>query len=374
MKSSPVHGGNIYEIASSQGRSIHRVLDFSASINPLGLSPVVRRAIRQAIPFAVHYPEIESLSLRRQLARIHKISEGCLAIGNGSAELISLIPRALHVRHGLVIGPTFVEFERALTQAQARCTYVLAQSDSDYTPPIDEACTLLDQQTGIRRSKKQSIDSPIDIVFLCHPNSPTGQVISRAQFHQLYESVQRAGACLIVDEAFIDYCVSRSVLRKVGTMAGLFVLRSFTKFFAIPGLRIGYLAGPEKEVSTIRSLLPPWSVNIVASAAAEAAVQDKAYQRQSVTFMNIERKRFRAGLQVLPYVQRVIPSSANFLLVQLSKDYSVARMVQELCEEGLVIRDCQNFPGIDVPTIRLAVRLPKENDRLLKALKRQPRQ
>ena len=374
MKSSPIHGGNVHAIARSQGRSVHRVLDFSASINRLGLSSVVRRAIQKAIPLAVHYPEIEALQLRRQLARIHKIPEDCLAIGNGSAELISLIPRALGVRHGLVIGPTFMEFERALMQAQALCTYVMAKPDTNYTPPIDEACTILDQQTRIRRTKKKGVDCPIDIVFLCHPNSPTGQVISRAQFHQLYESVQRGGACLIVDEAFIDYCVARSVLRNVGTMAGLFVLRSFTKFFAIPGLRIGYIAGSKKEVSAIRSLLPPWSVNIVASAAAEAALQDNAYQRQSVTFMNIERKRFRAGLQVLPQVHRVFPSSANFLLMQLSVDCSVARIVQELCDEGLVIRDCQNFAGIENPTIRVAVRRPKENDRLLKALMRQLRQ
>jgi len=366
----PSHGGNVLKIARSQGRSINRVLDFSASINPLGLSPTVRRAIQQAISLAVHYPEIDAQPLQQQLAKIHKIPEACLVIGNGSAELISVIPRALGTRHGLVIGPTFMEFERALTLAEAHCTYVHATPDAGYAPPIEAVCAMLNWQAGTKRDKNSGSAVPVDTVFLCHPNSPTGQVISRIQCDRLLTSVQKAGARIIVDEAFIDYCASRSVLKHVDKFKGLFVLRSFTKFFAIPGLRIGYLGGPASEVSAIRSLLPPWSVNILASAAAEAAFQDKEYQRQSVMFMNLERKRFRACLQHIPHVQRVYPSSANFLLVQLPVHCQVSLLVHELCEQGLLIRDCENFAGINVPTIRLAVRRPKENDRLLKALKR----
>ncbi|GJL62564.1 MAG: threonine-phosphate decarboxylase [Nitrospirales bacterium] len=366
----PSHGGNVHKIARSQGRPSNRVLDFSASINPLGLSPTVRRAIQQAIALAVHYPEIDVLPLQQQLAKIHKIPEACLVIGNGSAELISVLPRALGTRHGLVIGPTFMEFERALTLAEAHCTYVHATPNAGYAPPIDAVCMMLNRQAKTKRNKNSDNTVPVDTVFFCHPNSPTGQVISRAEFRRLLNSVQKAGARIIVDEAFIDYCASRSVLKHVRTFKGLFVLRSFTKFFAIPGLRIGYLGGPVSAVNTIRSLLPPWSVNTLASAAAEAALKDKGYQRQSVTFMNLERKRFRACLQHIPHVQRVYSSSANFLLVQLTAPCQVSLLVQELCEQGLLIRDCENFAGIDVPTIRLAVRRPQENDRLLKALKR----
>lgn len=366
----PLHGGNVHAVARSQGRSIQHVLDFSASINPLGLSPSVRRAIHRAISLTIHYPEIDAQSLRAQLAKFHRIPEECLIVGNGSAELISVIPRALGSRHGLVIGPTFMEFERALILAGARCTYVHATSMTRYAPPIDDVCALLHKQSGMREKPSRRGIHPIDTIFLCHPNSPTGQVISRASFHQLLDSVQQAGARLIVDEAFVDYCATRSVLRHVRKSETLLVLRSFTKFFAIPGLRLGYAAGPAKVVSQIRSMLPPWSVNALASAAAEAALCDTTYRRRSVQFMKQERTRFTQALRQIPGL-RVHPSSANFLLVQLKAQDQVSLLTQELCTQGIVIRNCQNFAGVDVPTIRLAVRRPKENDRLVKAVKRE---
>ncbi|MGB0911396.1 MAG: threonine-phosphate decarboxylase CobD [Nitrospirales bacterium] len=364
------HGGIIHTLAREQGQKINRLIDFSASINPLGLSPQVRRAIQQTISQTVHYPDVDGQPLRTQLARIHRLSEDCLVIGNGSAELISVLPRALGSRHGLVIGPTFMEFERALTLAGAQCSYVHAKRDENYQYPIARVCKFLKQTQS--RLKKKSIDGmyPIDTVFLCHPNSPTGQVLAKKQLHELLELVQKVGARLIVDEAFIDYCSSHSVLKHIGRIDGLIVLRSFTKFYAIPGLRIGYLGGPADVVEKIRSLLPPWSVNILASAAAVAALQDTIYRKQSLQFMTVERKRFRALLNQLPGL-RLFPASANFLLVEIQAGVEVEQLTQALRRQGLLIRDCQNFAGIENPTIRLAVRCPNENDRLVKALKRE---
>ncbi|WP_447968411.1 threonine-phosphate decarboxylase CobD [Nitrospira sp. M1] len=370
MIPSPLHGGNVHAVARSQGRSVQHVLDFSASINPLGLSPSVRRAIQRAIALAIHYPEIDAQSLRAQLAKHHRIPEECLIVGNGSAELISVIPRALGSRHGLVIGPTFMEFERALMLAGAHCTYVHATPNARYAPPIDDVCILLHKQSGMRTNPSRRGIHPIDTVFLCHPNSPTGQVISRTSFQQLLESVQQAGARLVVDEAFVDYCATRSVFQYAGKSETLLVLRSFTKFFAIPGLRLGYVGGPANVVSHIRSILPPWSVNVLASAAAEAALRDTTYRRQSVQCMKKERSRFAQALRQIPGL-RVYPSAANFLLVQLNEHDQVSLLTQELCAQGIVIRNCHNFAGIDAPTIRLAVRRPKENDRLVKALTRE---
>ena len=368
---SPVkHGGNVHAIARNQGRSINRIIDFSASINPLGLSPSVRRAVQQAIPHAVHYPDVDAQPLRSQLARLHRIPDECLVLGNGSAELISVLPKALGSRHGLVIGPTFMEFERALTLAGADCTYVHAESYNNYQPPIERACTMLKGEKGQRGKKRIAKKPPIDTVLLCNPNSPTGQPVSRKHVHLLLESVRKVKGRLIVDEAFIDYCGSYSVFREVGQTPELIVLRSFTKFYAMPGLRLGYLGGPEDIVKRVRTILPPWTVNALASAAGTKAIQDTAYQRRSLVFMNQERKRFRAALRKVLGL-RVYPSSANFFLTQLETDSQVEKIVQSLHKQGILIRNCRDFAGILNPTIRLAVRRPRENDRLVKALKRE---
>ena len=364
------HGGNVHVIARKQGRSINRLIDFSASINPLGLSLIVRRAVQQAIPQTIHYPDVDGQSLREQLGMLHGVPEDCLVLGNGSAELISVLPRALGSRHGLVIGPTFMEFERALTQAGAQCTYVHAESHNNYQPPIERVCAMLNGEKGQRGTKRGKNRRSIDTVFLCNPNSPTGQTVSRNQVHLLLESVRKAGSRLIVDEAFIDYCSSRSVFREVGQTQELIVLRSFTKFYAMPGLRLGYLGGSKDIVKHIQSILPPWSVNALASAAGAAALQDTAYHRRSLVFMNQERKRFCAALRKVVGLC-VYPSSANFFLAQLETDSHVEKIVQSLLQQGILIRNCQDFAGIHTPTIRLAVRRPRENDRLIRALNRE---
>ncbi len=364
------HGGNVHALAREQGCRLEHISDFSASINPLGLSPKVRRAIQQTISQTVHYPDSVGQPLRAFLAKTHRIPEGCLVLGNGSAELISMLPRALGCRHGLVIGPTFMEFERALRLAGAHCSYVHARSDENYQPPIERVCKFLKQNHG--RAGKHTRNRPptVDTVFLCHPNSPTGQVLTKRQFQELLVSVQKVGARLIVDEAFIEYCSARSVFRAIGHVDELIVLRSFTKFYAIPGLRIGYLGGPEKIVSSLRSLLPPWSVNILASTAAMAALQDSIYRKQSLSFMALERKRFRRSLQQIPGL-RVFSSAANFLLIEIDIKSSVEDLTNALRQQGFLIRDCHDFAGIKFPSIRLAVRRPKDNDRLVRALKRE---
>ncbi len=364
------HGGNIHNVAQAQGKPLGRLIDFSASINPLGLSPVVRRAIQQSIPDTIHYPDRSGQQLRKGIAVAQGISEDLIVLGNGSAELITVLPRALGSQHGLVIGPTFMEFERALILTGAQCTYVHARKDARYQSPIDDVCQMLLKQ-GAFSGKKRKAGSrglPIDTVFLCNPNSPTGHVCSRSRVRQLLNVVQKTKISLIVDEAFIDYCASHSMLQDVDSMKRLIVLRSFTKFYAMPGLRLGYLVGPSDVVSHVVSLLPPWSVNTLAHNAALAALRDTVYPKKCVEFMRRERTRFRRQLQRLPGLQ-VYPSSTNFLLVELSVEYQVPVLVQILQEEGLLIRDCQSFSGIHAPTIRLAVRRVRENNRLVRALK-----
>ncbi len=365
-----VHGGDIYRVAREQGRPISKILDFSASINPLGLSSAIRRSLVGAVPRVVHYPEVNAYPLRKALAHAHDISEDHLVVGNGSAELISVLPRALECRHGLVIGPTFMEFERALKHAGARSSYVHATREQNYQPPIDKVCQILSKKNHSRHKRTHTTDihaTAVDIMFLCNPNSPTGQACSRREIHELLEIAQEAKVYVVVDEAFVDYCAHRSIFKDVKKYTHLIVLRSFTKFYALPGIRAGYLIGSPDVVNAVQSLLPPWSVNTLAQDAAHAALLDTDFRRRSLEFMKQERKRFTQRLSRVAGI-RVYPSSANFVMVEIPSECHVPRVETYLGNNGILVRDCRNFAGIYVPTIRLAVRRPKENDRLVNAL------
>ncbi len=132
------HGGNVYAAARTNGRPISHLTDFSASINPLGLPPLARRALIKAIPSSIHYPDPYCDELRKHIGQYFRIDPDCIVVGNGSVELISILPRALLIRNGLIIGPTFMEFERALALNGAQCTYVQANSVDHYAPPIEQ--------------------------------------------------------------------------------------------------------------------------------------------------------------------------------------------------------------------------------------------
>ena len=213
----------------------------------------------------------------------------------------------------------------------------------------------------------KEVQKKIDAVFLCNPNSPTGRALPSSIVLRLLKAVRKAKARLIVDEAFVDYCASHSVIREIGHSHDLLVLRSFTKFFAIPGIRIGYLVGHKVLVNQIREAIPPWSVSNLAQAAAMAALGDREYRRRSVTFMRQERIRFGRLLRQLPGV-RLFPSQANFFLLELPSGCSAEPVVDFCREQKILVRNCHDFAGIKAKTLRLAIRLPKDNDRLVKIL------
>lgn len=368
----PIHGGNVYKAAREQGRPVSQFVDFSASINPLGLSPAAHGALVKAIPASIHYPDPFGDDLRKRIGDSLGVDRESIVLGNGSVELISVLARALSLWHGLIIGPTFMEFERALALRGAQCTYVHANAADNYDPPLERVRHILLRTKNAQMKGKKGrsqLGLPIDSVFLCNPNSPTGRAVSRSAIHQLLRTVEQVNAHLIVDEAFIDFCSSCSVLRDVAKSQFLLVLRSFTKFFAMPGLRIGYMVGPPKAVDCIRASLPPWSVNSLAQEAALAALQDGDYRRRSLGFLRHERGRFFRLLKTLPGV-RVYPSRANFVLLTLPAECLASRVAEWCRAQGVLVRECQDFSGMDDTTLRLAIRRPKENDLVVKLLRR----
>ncbi len=352
----PTHGGNVYKVAQKQRIPVERIMDFSASINPLGPPAAVLRTIRSALKQIVHYPDPDCWQLRQELAQQIGVDPDMILVGNGSTELIHLLPRALTIKAALIIGPTFEEYARALTNAGSSVQYVHARREERFRPPLNDVL----RQFSAKQSK-------FDAVFLCNPNNPTGQVMSRLALRELAEVVERQQGWLIIDEAFIDYCQEQSVVSLVSEHPRMMVLRSLTKFYAMPGLRIGYLVGASKVVDRLKDRQPPWSVNSLAQEVSRAVLHDQAYATQSRIFMKSERSRFVRGLRSLSGL-RVYSSAANFVLIELPASICAGEMTDRLASERLLVRDCSTLPGLTTQMIRVAIRTVKENRRLIAAL------
>ncbi|HKN88263.1 MAG TPA: threonine-phosphate decarboxylase CobD [Nitrospiraceae bacterium] len=352
------HGGNIYEAARVTGRSLTRVIDFSASINPLGPSPRAVRAMTSALRLASHYPEPDCIALRKALADRHGLIPGQVLMGNGSSEVIQLLPRALSLRSALIVGPTFSEYARAMLLEGGQTVSVNAKRAEQYRVPIQDAIRTI-------RNKRTKIEA----VFVCNPNSPTGQGVGPEDLSELVEAISCCGGWTIIDETFVDYCEERSVLPQLNRYSRVVILRSFTKFYALPGLRIGYAVSDEKTVARLRAWQPPWSVNTLAQVAALSSMNDIAYAGKSRRFMALERARLFAALRALHDVV-VFPSLANFLLVELPPSHTAVEVAERLYAEGILVRDCSATPGLTARTIRVAVRTRGQNRRLITALRR----
>lgn len=236
---------------------------------------------------------------------------------------------------------------------------LFADRADHYAIPIDKLCRVM--ETG--RSEGRSIDG----VIVGHPNSPTGQACSADAIDRLARAARKRRLWLILDEAFADYCPERSILPQAASWPHVIVLRSMTKFYALPGLRVGYAVATPPVVRRLRRQLPPWSISMMGQVAAVAALNDVEHAHKSLRFMARERERLRTLLTALPGCI-VMPTCANYFLVELPRGWHAHEMTERLRHQSLLIRDCSSVPGTNARTIRLAVRSPRENDRLIQVM------
>lgn len=355
------HGGDVHAAARELKRPLAQILDFSASINPLGPSPQVWRAISRARQELLHYPDPNCWVLREVLAKRWKCDPSQIVVGNGSTELIHILPRALGIRNLAVVQPTFSEYAAAMERSGGQVTALCSDRAQQYCLPLDSLCQLVERHVTGRRA--------INAVVLCNPNSPTGQVCRADDIMRVARLAQRRGIWLIVDETFADYCQERSILPLVASWSRVVVLRSLTKFYGLPGLRVGYAVAARSVVEQVRCLVPPWSVNAMGQVAAVAALQDTAHAKKSLAFMKKERARFSNALTSLPGCM-VMPAHANYIYMELPDGWHASEATARLRREGILIRDCSSIPGATIGSIRVAVRSKRDNDRLLKSLTR----
>lgn len=349
-----VHGGNIHAFARKLGLAPEDLLDFSASINPLGLPKGARAAYRQAVRRVAHYPEPYAESLTQDLAEYHALAPTQIVVGNGSTQLIYALVRTLAARRVLLLAPLFSEYRTALQANSVKADYFLLRPPT-FALVLDRLVQVLTEQH-------------YDAVVITNPNSPTGVLTQRTCLEEVVHLCQRVGTKLIVDEAFVDWQEEASLKYVAVRSPQVIVLRSLTKFFALPGLRVGYALGQASTLQPLRSHIEPWSVNVIAQEVGRVCLQDRHFIARSHAFMEKERTWLHARLQAIPGLT-VFPSSANFLLLRIDKqNMSVRRLTELLAGKRLLVRDCGNFYGLGRQFVRVAVRRRAENWQLVNVL------
>lgn len=348
------HGGNVFAVARDLGVAPERIVDFSASINPLGMAPGVPAAIAGCMERLLHYPDKGATELKAALAAYHDVSAEEVAVANGSTELIHLVPRLLSGKRGLIVAPAFAEYGEALQGAGWEVDYLVLDAADDFALPLSRL--------------KEKLASGYDCLFVCNPANPSGVLLPKEDVEGIVTLCRESGTFLVLDEAFIDFCEEESAKHLVRREPRALLLRSMTKFFAIPGLRLGYAIAAPETIDAITSLQDPWNVNTAAQVAGIASLADEDYCRRTRVYVDEERERFAALLGAIHGLQ-LFPARANYLLARIDRPGFTARELRNrLVGRGLLIRDCGNFAGLDGSYFRVAVRLREENDLLLAAL------
>lgn len=355
------HGGNIYRAAGQLGLDEHEIIDFSASINPLGVPKSVLAGIRDTMKYLHNYPDPDARQFTLSLAKNFGINPESILCGNGSTELIYLVIRALMPERILIPAPTFSEYELAAGDRREIVRYALNAKDNFAINPDTFIKAMAGGSNSL--SQKMALPTSVDMVFLCNPNNPTGGILRKSDMLKIADAAKTLKCHLVVDEAFIDFSPDDSLINEVEDNPYLIVLRSLTKFYALSGLRVGYGIFPLKLTDTIKKHKEPWTVNTLAQVAGTEAINDEVYKADTFRVIKNERKTLEDGFRLLKI--DYFPSEANFYLIRMDNAKDV---VDTLGEKGILIRGCSNFRGLDESYARVAVKSNRDNMRLIKEL------
>lgn len=344
------HGGHIRSLAGLAGCAVEELLDFSANINPLGPPDCLQPVILRHIGGVVHYPDPCCLALREAIAASFSLLPEQVVCGNGSTELLYALPRALGIPHAVIPVPAYIDYAAAAARAGMKITTFPLNADQGFSvdwPEVEQKLT------------------GTEMVIVGQPGNPSGVMVDPAAL--LAVADRHSSTFFVVDEAFADFGADYQTLAAHGR-PNIIVLRSMTKFYAIPGLRLGYALGPTPIVDRIFSNLPPWSVGHLVQAAGIAVLNDRAYAEKTRTEVAQLRENLHHELSNLRAFT-VFPSAANYLLARVEKQpFDARQLARKLLTHRIAIRVCDNYEGLDQRYFRVAVRTARENRQLLNTL------
>ncbi|MCH4008631.1 pyridoxal phosphate-dependent aminotransferase [Companilactobacillus sp.] len=344
------HGGYGRELKSDVP-----ITDFSANINPLGVPEKLLSSIQKSLSNLIYYPDVNYQNLRQNLAQLYQYDMNKIWVGNGSVDLIFNIIEILNSKNALLLAPTFGEYEHAFTKSGAEITHYFLKEENDFNLDVNELINFLKN------------DHSIDTICLCNPNNPTGTLVNKFQLRQLTSYCNDNGIWLIIDEAFNDFIANKQDYTFAGEINeddSVVIIKSLTKYYAIPGLRLGMALLPNKQfLNTLIDYCEPWSVNTFAAELGPEVFNDQDYAKKTADWLQNEKNFLEAELSHIPNL-KMYPSAVNYYLLHCD----TFDLYQELLDAGILIRNCDNYVGLTQGYYRIAVKSHAENQLLVEQL------
>lgn len=359
------HGGNIYKIFRE--KNIDKILDYSSNINPYGLPESLKKEILEKLFVLERYPDPDYIELREKIAEKNNLNIENIIVGNGATEIIFLFMKILSPKKVLIVSPTFGEYERAIKSS------ILADDslEINYFELKEEENFVLNI-----KNLETELENNYDLLILCNPNNPTGQFLKLKKLEEILKICEQKNTKLFVDEAFIEFVEdweNESIVNSKENKENLFVIRAFTKFFAIPGLRLGYgICFNNNLLKKMLKKKEPWSVNNIADLAGQTILDDENYIQKTKEWIKDQKKYMYENLNKIEGL-RAYKTEVNFILLKiednlLEKGLDVKNLRKKMLEKGILIRDASNFIYLDKHYFRLAIKDKLNNKKVIETL------
>ena len=380
------HGGNIYKIFRE--KNIEEILDYSSNINPYGIPDSLKKRITENLEILERYPDPDYIELRQKLAQLNKVDISNIILGNGAIEIIFLFMEVINPKKILIVSPTFGEYERAVKATErVEGSSILGDSNkkkddekSFGKQKIEIEYFELKESDDFKlniHNLKNELEKKYDLLIICNPNNPTGKFLKLSETEEILKECNKYNTKLFIDEAFIDFLedgIKESIINTKENKQNLFVTRAFTKFFAIPGLRLGYGVYFDKNLEKgISEKKEPWSVNNIAEMAGLTVLDDTEYIEKTLKWITKEKIYMYEKLNEINGM-KAYKTEINFITVKIedklfSKELNVKILREKMLEYSILIRDASNFKFLDERFFRLAIKNRENNDRVIEVLK-----
>lgn len=354
------HGSDLEKIEQIYGIKKEEIVSFSANVNPLGVSPLLRSTLANHIDAITTYPDREYTALRKCIADYVDTDYENIIMGNGSTELISLFIQIEHPKKALILGPTYSEYEREISLGGGTCLYYPLKEEQGFLLDVPHFTAQLNES--------------IDLLVICNPNNPTSTAITRKDMRRILDICKQNDIFVMVDETYVEFADNYEEIDSIPLTAfynNIVILRGTSKFFAAPGLRLGYaVTGNRDLIKAINTRKNPWTINSLAVIAGEIMFRDTDYIQATKQLISTERARM---YDIFSKDSRfkVYKPSGNFMLVRLLDDGLTSEILfDRAIREKMMLRDCSTFPFLDNKYIRFCFMSPEMNDKLVECLMR----
>ena len=349
-----IHGGNIYKLQREGKKDI---LDYSSNINPLGVPESLKKAVSENFSVLTRYPDINYTELRESIGKYNNIESENIIAGNGATEVLFLYIKALKPKKVLIAAPTFAEYERAVKNAECEIDFFELKEEDNF---------ILNKDKFIQKAKNYNL------AVICNPNNPTGKFISKEIIFEINENLKKSGTKLFIDECFIEFILGwKEKTSALFKSENIFILRALTKFFALPGLRLGYgICFDKKIIEKINEIREPWSVNGFADLAGKVILNDIEYIKNTEKWILEERKYFTDSLKKIEENKKIkiYATETNFILIKLLEMTS-EEFKSRMEEKNILVRNASNFKFLDNSFIRFAIKDREKNKKVIEAVR-----